>query len=219
MFYKVRYAFHLQTLTQIQAFRKVPYVDPCNKAKKGFIWVLESSAVGVGIESTTRFRQKTVSKRSENVDQADPKRQRSGRKGGRAARKTAKLRRSALHEHDARYPPYPKSELSMTLNALPDEPLRQASPHQNWTGSNGLPYYLTPPLSSTQPSFPDSGVYDYRSMTENPETQQNGVGFDRQDQLLFGHSFASGCESMPQEGSGIIKFEENYLANRLTALS
>ena len=38
----------VQTLTKTQAFRKVPHVDRSNKAKKGFIWVLEPSAVGVG---------------------------------------------------------------------------------------------------------------------------------------------------------------------------
>ena len=203
----------------MQAFRKVSHVDPSNKAKKGFIWLLEPSAVGVGIESTTRYRQKTVSKRNENIDQADPKRQRSGRKGGKAARKSAKLRRSALLQHDARYTSYPKSELNMTFNALPDEPLRHSSPNQDWNGCHGLPYYLTPPLSSTQPFFPENGVYDYGGMTENPGIQPNGIVFDRQDQPLFGHSFDSGCESMQHEGSGIAKFEDHYLADRLTVLN
>lgn len=201
------------------AFRKVPHVDPSNKAKKGFIWVLEPSAVGAGIESTTRYRQKTVGKKTDNLDQADPKRQRSGRKGGRAARKTAKLRRSALLDHDTRYACYPKSEPNMTFDALTDDPLRQTSPHQSWNSTSGLPYYLTPPLSSTQPSFPDNGIYEYGGMTENQETQQNGTVFDQQDQSLFGHSFESGCESMQHDRSGIIKFEDHYLANRLTALT
>ncbi|CAF9934440.1 MAG: hypothetical protein ALECFALPRED_005948 [Alectoria fallacina] len=201
------------------AFTKVPHVDPSNKAKKGFIWVLEPSAVGAGIESTTRYRQKTIGKRSDNIDQADPKRQRSGRKGGRAARKSAKMRRSALLDHDSRYARYPKSEPKMTYNSLPHEPLRQTSPHQNWNGTSGLPYYLTPPLSSTQPSFPENDIYDYGAMTENQETQQNETVYDRQDLPLFDHPFASGCESMQHEGSGIIKFEDHYLANKLTAFT
>ena len=201
----------------MQAFRKVPHVDPSNKAKKGFIWVLEPSAVGAGIESTTRYRQKTVGKRSDNGDHADPKRQRSGRKGGKAARKSAKWRRSSLLDYDTRSARYPKSEPNMTFSALPDESLRQASPHEEWNGTSGLPYYLTPPLSSTQPSFPETGIYDYGGMTEHSETQQSGTVFDRQGQPLFGHPFDSGCESMQHDGSGIIKFEEHYLANRLTA--
>lgn len=201
------------------AFRKVPHVDPSNKAKKGFIWVLEPSAVGAGIESTTRYRQKTVGKRSDNVDHADPKRQRSGRKGGRAARKSAKMKRSALLDHDSRYARYPESHPNSTFHALPDEPLHQASPHQDWNGTSGLPYYLTPPLSSTQTSFSETGIYDYGGMTENLETQQNGTVFDRQDQPLFGQPFGSGCESMHHDDSGIIKFEDHYLANRLTAFT
>lgn len=160
-----------------------------------------------------------MGKRSDNVEQADPKRQRSGRKGGRAARKSAKLRRSALLDHDARYARYPKSEPDMTFDSLPDEPFRQTSPHQSWNGTGGLPYYLTPPLSSTQPSFPDNDIYEYGGMTEGQETQQNGVVFDRQDQPIFGPPFDSGCESMQQEGSGMIKFEDHYLANRLTAFT
>ena len=212
-------SFHPEILTQMKAFRKVPHVDPSNKAKKGFIWVLEPSAVGAGIESTTRYRQKTVGKRNDNGDHADPKRQRSGRKGGKAAKKSAKLRRSALLDHDNRYAHYPKSEPTMTFNAHSDEPLRQASPHQEWNVASGLPYYLTPPLSSTQPSFPENGIYDYGGMTENAETQSNGSVFERQGQSLFGHPFDSGYESMQHDASGITKFEDHYLANRLTAFA
>lgn len=107
----------------------------------------------------------------------------------------------------------------MTLDALTDEPLRQNSPHQSWNGTSDLPYYLTPPLSSTQPSFPDNGIYEYEGMAENQETQQSGTVFDPQNLPLFGHPFESGCESMQHDGSGIIKFEDHYLANRLTALT
>lgn len=208
-----------KTLTWTQAFRKVPHVNPSNKAKKGFIWVLEPLAIGAGIESTTRYRQKTVAKRSDNVDRADPKRQRSGRKGGRAARKSAKLRRSTLLDQDTRYACYSKSELGMTFNASPEEPLGQISPHQDWNGTSGLPYYLTPPLSSTQPSFPEDGIYDYGGMPENAETLQNGTDFDPQDQPFFGHTFDSGCEPMRHDGSDIMKFEDHYVADRFTALA
>lgn len=203
----------------MQAFKKVPHVDPSNRAKKGFIWVLEPSAVGAGIESTTRYRQKTVGKRSDNADQADPKRQRSGRKGGRAARKSAKLRRSALLDHDTRYAHYSKGELNMTFNAHLDEPLRQVSPNQDWDGTNGLPYYLTPPLSSTQQSFPGNDIYDYGGLTEYPEIQPNGTLFDGQNQPLFGHPFDGGCKSMQHDGSGIVKFEDRYHADRLTTFT
>ena len=203
----------------MQAFRKVPHVDPSNKAKKGFIWVLEPSAVGVGIESTTRYRQKTSSKRSENLDLADPKRQRSGRKGGRATRKSIKLRKSALRERNATHRPYFKSELGMAFNVLPHESFRQVSPLQNWNGANGLPYYLTPPLSSTQSTFPETDIYDDEAVKGNPETQLGGLVLDRQGQLFFGHSVDSGCASTQHERSDTIKFEDHYLPSRFSALS
>ena len=201
----------------MQAFRKVPHVDPSNKGKKAFIWVLEPSAVGVGIESTTRYRQKTVNKRSDNLD---PKRRRSGRKGWRATRKSVKLRKSALLERDANHTPYLKSELSMPFNnALPHEPLRQVSPIQNWNGANGLPYYLTPPLSSTQPTFPENGIYDNGGVTGLADAQRGGDFLDQQDRLFFGHAIDSGWASMQHEGADTIKLEDHYLASRFTALS
>ena len=175
--------------------------------------------MGAGIESTTRYRQKTVGRRSDHVDNADPKRQRSGRKGGRAAKKSAKLRKSAILEHDTSYAHYPKSELNTTFNSLSDEPLQQNSPHQNWNSTSGLPYYLTPPLSSTAPSFPEDHICDYGGMTENLETQQDQAIFDRLDQPAFAHPYDSGCEPMQHNDSGIIKFEDHYLANRLTAIT
>ena len=217
MFSSLERAFP-QTLTQMQAFRKVAPVDPSNKTKKGFIWVLEPSAIGAGIESTTRYRQKTVSRRSDTLDRADPKRQRSGRKGGRAAKKSAKLRRSALLQHDARYQPDTKSEPNLNTSALPDDPLRQASSHQNWNGTQGLPYYLTPPLSSIQPSFPENGIYDYGALTENSGTQPDGIPFNQQNQNLFSHPFDSRCGSLQHDGSGTDRFEDRCLANRVTAL-
>lgn len=129
------------------------------------------------------------------------------------------MRRSALLDHDSRYASYQGSDPNSTFNALSDESLHQASPHPDWNATGRLPYYLTPPLSSTQPSFPETGIYDYEGMTENPETQQNGTVFDGQDLPLFGQPFDSSCESMHHEGSGIIKFEDHYLANRLTAFT
>ena len=210
-----------ERLTQRQAFKKVPLVDPDNKAKKGFIWVLDPSRVGVGIESTTRYRQKTVSKRCENDDQADPKRQRSGRKGGKAARRSAKLRlrKSRLLEHDAGYAPYPKIELSIPLNGQADGPVQHASLLENWDSNNRLPYYLTPPSSSTPPSYPEEYIYDYGATNENSPTQQQGTPSDQRDQTLLNHPLDSGCESLQLEGPDIPKLENLYCTNRLTTLS
>lgn len=92
----------------------------------------------------------------------------------------------------------------MTSKALPD------SVYQNWNSMADLPYYLTPPLSSTQPSFPDTGIYDYNAITENAESQQHGATFDRQDQPLFGPAFDNRCESLQHEGPDIVKLEDHF---------
>ena len=107
----------------------------------------------------------------------------------------------------------------MTFDAHANEPLCQTSPHRNWSGTNGLPYYLTPPLSSSQPSFSEDGIYDHGGMTENADIPPHGSVFDRQDHPLFDHSFGSGCDFMQHDGSGTIKFEDAYDANRLTAFA
>lgn len=73
-------------------------MPPTDESKKGFIWVLEPSAVDNGVKSTTRFRKSVPSKKTTRLDSPAPQRQRSGAKGGRAARKAAKSRRSARFE-------------------------------------------------------------------------------------------------------------------------
>ncbi|KAI9821092.1 MAG: hypothetical protein M1827_003826 [Pycnora praestabilis] len=80
------------------AFKKVDQLPPCDESKKGFIWVLEPSAIQDGVKSTTRFRKVVPNKKSCRSDNPAPQRQRSGAKGGKAARKAAKFRRSARLE-------------------------------------------------------------------------------------------------------------------------
>jgi len=166
---------------------KVPYVDPANKHKKGFIWVLGPAAVGKGIESTTRYRQKTIGKRSENPDLVDPKRQRSGRKGGRAARKSAKLRRSAkLDDHDPRYAYYLPSRVPEHCHDSPTRDCQSTSPNLNCYNLGGLPYYLDPP--SSESPHPENSPYSYTDTA--PRTGLPA------DQTLLSNSFDSDSDFM-----------------------
>ncbi|KAI9788134.1 MAG: hypothetical protein M1835_002445 [Candelina submexicana] len=80
------------------AFKKVDQLPPCDESKKGFIWVLEPSAIQGGVKSTTRYRKTVPNKKSCRSENPAPLRQRSGAKGGKAARKAAKLRRSARND-------------------------------------------------------------------------------------------------------------------------
>ena len=85
-----------------QAFRKVEQSSP-DDAKKGFVWLLEPSALTHGVKSTTRYRKTGTSKRLARSE-AQPGQPRSslGKKGGRRGKHT-KAKRSnkavaAAHE-------------------------------------------------------------------------------------------------------------------------
>ena len=166
----------MEDIDELQAFRKVAHIDPANKHKKGFIWVLEPSAVGKGIESTTRYRQKTVGRRPYLSEITDPKRQKSGRKGGRAARQSARLRRSAKLE--GRRPAYThlaESDYSSSPSTIVDSPL---SPGMSPYDMGGLPYYVnTPPIHSP---VPDHSFY-------SQEATNTGTSVPT-DQTYFDHS-------------------------------
>ncbi|KAF2186460.1 hypothetical protein K469DRAFT_663344 [Zopfia rhizophila CBS 207.26] len=74
------------------AFEKVD--QPCEEAKKGFMWRLTDEAIREGVKSTTRYRSKMPNKRGHRSQHPQPQRQASGAKGGQAARRAAKLKRS-----------------------------------------------------------------------------------------------------------------------------
>ncbi|EOA86644.1 uncharacterized protein SETTUDRAFT_88512 [Exserohilum turcica Et28A] len=79
------------------AFEKVD--QPGDEARKGFMWRLTEQAIREGVKSTTRYRSKQPNKRGHRSQQPQPQRQASGAKGGQAARRAARLKRSArLHE-------------------------------------------------------------------------------------------------------------------------
>jgi len=218
-----------------KAFKKVPYDDPSNKSKKGFIWLLEESAVGKGIESTTRYRQKTVSKKSEHSQILDPKRQRSGRKGGKAARRiTSRLRRPKKPD-DPRSSYYFQSNengcyrtgTDMALNS-PLELRLQASPGMDLNPSSSVPYWLHTPPMSARSSLPCHLSYNYGdpndfseahsgqgSYITPPDSTINCSSFDGTDNC---NSFEDASESMLPSNSGNT-FEDHFLSNGLSCLS
>ncbi|KAL8692558.1 MAG: hypothetical protein Q9218_002451 [Villophora microphyllina] len=79
-------------------FRKVDQEPPTDDAKRGFIWVLEPSALLDGVKSTTRYRKSGSNKKVVKARHPAPERQRSGARGGKASRNFAKIRRSARLE-------------------------------------------------------------------------------------------------------------------------
>ncbi|KAJ4364120.1 hypothetical protein N0V83_009575 [Neocucurbitaria cava] len=85
------------------AFEKVD--QPCEDSRKGFMWRLTQDAVREGVKSTTRYRSKQPHKRGHHTQHPQPQRQASGAKGGQAARRSARMRRSH-RVHEYRSDPY-----------------------------------------------------------------------------------------------------------------
>ncbi|KAF2787409.1 hypothetical protein K505DRAFT_421799 [Melanomma pulvis-pyrius CBS 109.77] len=86
------------------AFEKVD--QPCEDSKKGFMWRLTEKAIREGVKSTTRYRSKQPNKRGNRSHNPLPQRQASGAKGGQAARRSAKMRRTNRMNEGYRSEPY-----------------------------------------------------------------------------------------------------------------
>ncbi|PSN65121.1 hypothetical protein BS50DRAFT_497536 [Corynespora cassiicola Philippines] len=89
------------------AFEKVD--QPGEEPKKGFMWRLTEEAIREGVKSTTRYRSKQPNKRGQRSHNPQPQRQASGAKGGQAARRSAKLRRSNRINEAYRSEPFSRS--------------------------------------------------------------------------------------------------------------
>jgi hypothetical protein len=70
------------------------------------MWRLTDEAVREGVKSTTRYRSKQPNKRGNRSQHPLPQRQASGAKGGQAARRSAKIRRSNRMNEAYRSEPY-----------------------------------------------------------------------------------------------------------------
>lgn len=190
-----------------QAFKKVDQVSPMDEAKKGFIWVLEPTAVAEGVKSTTRYRKFHSNKRISKADHPAPQRQRSGAKGGKAARKATFQRQllaleradklklaTALRERDSTNAPIPTIEHDNEV----------ASP-QDLYHADTTPYYLhTPtsintPGSSVEPSAQEPTHYRYEDIAGcAPHNSYDPLFYDAYDEFDKGHEsrphYQSNCD-------------------------
>ncbi|KAL8907783.1 MAG: hypothetical protein Q9207_001186 [Kuettlingeria erythrocarpa] len=140
-------------------FKKVDRDQPADEAKRRFIWVLEPSALVEGIKSTTRYRKPGSNKKSAKARQPAPERQRSGAKGGKAARKAAKMRRSARFDGpDFRMRedvPFPSIEVVTSSNAG-----QALTPSSVWMHENEE-YLFGNASRSLSPMTSERTMYDY----------------------------------------------------------
>ena len=118
------------------------------------------------MKSTTRYRKSAPNKKIGKSENPAPQRQRSGAKGGKAARKAAKLRRSARLEDPEQYRLIggnlghlkPVTRSAATSQRLPST---DTSMYQ--TGN--APYHLHVPVTVRQPSLGDSDSLSFGDIT------------------------------------------------------
>lgn len=91
----------MPTITDVTKAFENDKTDPASnrgQRKANSVWILTENAIKNGVQSTTRYRKNATSKKNLNRSPA-LQRQRSGAKGGRAARRAARLKR-LQQEHD-----------------------------------------------------------------------------------------------------------------------
>ncbi|KAI4117902.1 MAG: hypothetical protein LQ345_001965 [Seirophora villosa] len=141
------------------AFKKVEQDAPTDEAKRGFIWVLEPTALVEGVKSTTRYRKPGSNKKNAKARYPAPERQRSGAKGGKAPRKAANIRRCARSDgtgsHGGEDVPLPSVEVGPSN--MGSQPL---TPSSMRFGDHGELMFGTA-SRSLSPIKAESSTYDY----------------------------------------------------------
>ncbi|KAI4205870.1 MAG: hypothetical protein LQ350_000055 [Teloschistes chrysophthalmus] len=152
-------------------FRKVDQEPPTDDAKRGFIWVLEPAAERDGVKSTTRYRKTGSNKRAVRTRHPAPERQRSGARGGKAARNFAKIRRSARHQVPVNWKP---QDVPMPSIEAPTSNMveRSISPPEVWTPDS---------TGSVTPVIMDQHMYSYEDIAGVTDAMPNGPLFAEDD--------------------------------------
>ena len=153
----------------MKAFKKVDQGGAIDVSKKGFIWVLEPTAITNGVESTTRYRRTIPIKRAGRTEPAATQRQRSGAKGGKATKKATRLKRSTKLGENNESPMFPK---------IPDDSkclfqFQNRDPSMGVEDSDkaNMPYYMYTPLSlnmlstTVHPSHSETRSYTHEDIT------------------------------------------------------
>ncbi|KAF2812889.1 uncharacterized protein BDZ99DRAFT_381656 [Mytilinidion resinicola] len=194
------------------AFEKVdqPVGDAITReeAKKGFMWRLTDSAIREGVKSTTRYRSKLPNKRGCRSQNPAPQRQASGAKGGQAARKAARLRRSE-RLRDTRSVPMHKGDTYPSRPGPSYTPFDNFTPSDLATGYPASPYYChsemdfgTPIKQEALPSSFGQNL-DILSGQTYPDSPQGLCSdmhyllpYSPEEPLFYGSGSESGSEPM-----------------------
>ncbi|PGH17963.1 hypothetical protein AJ79_00862 [Helicocarpus griseus UAMH5409] len=149
--------------------------------KTANVWVLTKDALEHGVQSTTRYRKPGAHKKSPKSKHPAPQRQRSGAKGGRAAKKAAKMRRVqqepqkkatinknvvlrnyqprddniAVPNYDYRHQTFPDQTASLTPESLGLESVIATHSDSDLHENNPFPRSLFPPRNEVGLGFED----------------------------------------------------------------
>lgn len=160
------------------------------------VWILTENAIRNGVQSTTRYRKNVSGKRVNNNRTPAPLRQRSGAKGGRAAKRAASLRKKEhpIHHDQLELPlEYPLTSMYDYAGSTCDGAessdafsiLDPTTPAPDFSfGSD--PSYQTPRFTIGQTSSPmyrssnpasidepDQGIHDYGYHPTSDVTLEN----------------------------------------------
>ena len=148
------------------------------QAKRVNVWVLAPEAISNGVKSTTRYRKHGASKKSNKLVPSAPQRQRSGRKGGLAAKKAARLRRAA-EEHLKRHGGDSNVEIGnfapcspLTPNDITEDSLY--SPFDPYYSSN-IPdsNYMAQTMDYTSVHSTSNNIAEFGLFYDDEEAQRN----------------------------------------------
>ena len=159
--------------------------------------MLEPSALENGVQSTTRYRKHGANKKAGRNDAVATQRQRSGARGGRAAKKAIRARRSNRYDayqrdltvEEGTHDPYQPSNIYQEMQPALDTDMYDLS---------AVPYFLDTPSSTKHSSIADSHPYGFEDITGITSVLDNKpLFYDSNDKLDMDHAMSgySLCDS------------------------
>ncbi|KAL1956745.1 hypothetical protein VTO42DRAFT_6895 [Malbranchea cinnamomea] len=151
-------------LSMNAAFQGTKTSSEGGQSKKNNVWALTEEAIRNGVQSTTRYR-KQGSKKTKS-EHPVPQRQRSGAKGGRAAKRSARVRRAARDLTPKTEPDLPTVSITtslpqserhthyMTTTVEHPQPLSLATPRLGITALDEYDFRRIIQCTDVSPDFP-----------------------------------------------------------------
>lgn len=159
------------------------------------------------MKSTTRYRKFSSNKKTIKSEAPAPQRQRSGSKGGKAARKAAKSRRSARLDELKTFRYHEGLPMDIRSASAIDD---QDQTTQTFFSPKRMPYYLHTPHPPTTPLIPEDMSYTFSDITGcAPATPNDPLFYEALDSgtssMLSCHSFCDSEDGLLNCGLGCME--------------